>query len=92
MPPRKSDVRPSTPVAAEEASPSSAKGAQTHDKADKKDKDKEKDKDKGKTEDAVTIEVRSLLVPFLAFSFLPFICLCQRFLLLPIFHVHTLLL
>jgi hypothetical protein len=36
--------------------------------------------------------VRSLLVPFLAFSFLPFICLCQRFLLLPIFHVHTLLL
>ncbi|EGR47612.1 uncharacterized protein TRIREDRAFT_108421 [Trichoderma reesei QM6a] len=56
MPPRKSDVRPSTPVAAEEASPSSAKGAQTHDKADKKDKDKEKDKDKGKTEDAVTIE------------------------------------
>ncbi|KAK1253744.1 hypothetical protein MKX07_001821 [Trichoderma sp. CBMAI-0711] len=56
MPPRKSDVRPSTPVAAEEASPSSAKGAQTHDKTDKKDKDKEKDKDKGKTEDAVTIE------------------------------------
>ncbi|KAH0498428.1 hypothetical protein TgHK011_005681 [Trichoderma gracile] len=56
MPPRKSDVRPSTPVAAEEASPSSAKGSQIHDKTDKKDKDKEKDKDKGKTEDAVTIE------------------------------------
>ncbi|KAL7807865.1 histone-fold-containing protein [Trichoderma gracile] len=56
MPPRKSDVRPSTPVAAEEASPSSAKGSQMHDKTDKKDKDKEKDKDKGKTEDAVTIE------------------------------------
>ncbi|TFB04079.1 DNA polymerase epsilon subunit D [Trichoderma ghanense] len=57
MPPRKSDVRPSTPVvAAEEASPSSAKGLQIQDKQEKKDKDKEKDKDKGKTEDAVTIE------------------------------------
>ncbi|KAL6872683.1 histone-fold-containing protein [Trichoderma longibrachiatum] len=56
MPPRKSDVRPSTPVAAEEASPSSAKAAQTLDKTDKKDKDKDKDKDKGKAEDAVTIE------------------------------------
>ncbi|KAL7958190.1 histone-fold-containing protein [Trichoderma compactum] len=52
MPPRKSDVRPSTPpVAAEEASPP-AKAPQAQDKQEKKDKDK----DKGKGEDPVTIE------------------------------------
>ncbi|KAL6906787.1 histone-fold-containing protein [Trichoderma evansii] len=50
MPPRKSDVRASTPVAAEETSPP-AKPQQ-----EKKDKEKEKDAQKGKGEDAVTIE------------------------------------
>lgn len=59
MPPRKSDVRPPTPVAAEEASPP-AKAAQGQEKQDKKDKDKEKDKNK--TEDPVTIEV-TLIFP-----------------------------
>ncbi|EHK26445.1 uncharacterized protein TRIVIDRAFT_17298 [Trichoderma virens Gv29-8] len=54
MPPRKSDVRPPTPVVAEEASPPPAKAAQGQEKQDKKDKDKEKDKNK--TEDPVTIE------------------------------------
>lgn len=53
MPPRKSDVRASTPIAAEETSPP-AKPQQ-----EKKDKDKEKEKDaqKAKGEDAITIEV-----------------------------------
>ncbi|KAJ4864252.1 histone-like transcription factor (CBF/NF-Y) and archaeal histone domain-containing protein [Trichoderma breve] len=55
MPPRKSDVRPATPVAAEEASPP-AKAPQAQDKQDKQEK-KDKDKDKGKGgEDPVTIE------------------------------------
>ncbi|KAK0760082.1 hypothetical protein N5P37_007162 [Trichoderma harzianum] len=55
MPPRKSDVRPLTPVAAEEASPP-AKAPQAQDKQDKQEK-KDKDKDKGKGgEDPVTIE------------------------------------
>lgn len=58
MPPRKSDVRPATPVAAEEASPP-AKAPQAQDKQDKQEK-KDKDKDKGKGgEDPVTIEVRA---------------------------------
>lgn len=59
MPPRKSDVRPSTPVAAEGSASPPAKSAHAQEKLDKKDKDKEKDKDKdkGKGEDAVTIEV-----------------------------------
>ncbi|KAK4064976.1 transcriptional regulator family: Histone-like TF [Trichoderma aggressivum f. europaeum] len=52
MPPRKSDVRPATPVAAEEASPPAKAAPQAQDKQDKKDKDK----DKGKGEDPVTIE------------------------------------
>lgn len=53
MPPRKSDVRASTPIAAEETSPP-AKPQQ-----EKKDKDKEKEKDaqKAKGDDAITIEV-----------------------------------
>lgn len=51
MPPRKSDVRASTPIAAEETSPP-AKPQQ-----EKKDKDKEKDAQKAKGEDAITIEV-----------------------------------
>ncbi|KAL7788668.1 histone-fold-containing protein [Trichoderma ceciliae] len=63
MPPRKSDVRASTPLAAEGASPP-AKTPQAQDRQDKqdkqdkqeKDKEKEKEKDKGKGEDAVTIE------------------------------------
>ncbi|KAL7944785.1 histone-fold-containing protein [Trichoderma barbatum] len=55
MPPRKSDVRPASPVAAEEASPPE-KAAQPQDKQEKKDKDKDKEKDKGKAEDPVTIE------------------------------------
>ncbi|KAL7936793.1 histone-fold-containing protein [Trichoderma chlorosporum] len=59
MPPRKPDVRPSTPVAAEEASPP-AKASVAQEKQEKKDKDKEKekdkDKDKSKGEDPVTIE------------------------------------
>ncbi|KAL5088825.1 hypothetical protein Trisim1_006240 [Trichoderma cf. simile WF8] len=55
MPPRKSDVRPATPLAAEEASPP-AKAPQAQDKQDKQEK-KDKDKDKGKGgEDPVTIE------------------------------------
>ncbi|KAL6834681.1 histone-fold-containing protein [Trichoderma camerunense] len=55
MPPRKSDVRPATPVAAEEGSPP-AKAPQAQDKQDKQEK-KDKDKDKGKGgEDPVTIE------------------------------------
>lgn len=51
MPPRKSDVRASTPIAAEETSPP-AKPQQ-----EKKDKDKEKDAQKAKGDDAITIEV-----------------------------------
>lgn len=51
MPPRKSDVRASTPIAAEETSPP-PKAQQ-----EKKDKDKEKDAHKAKGEDAITIEV-----------------------------------
>ncbi|KAK1246907.1 hypothetical protein MKX08_000709 [Trichoderma sp. CBMAI-0020] len=50
MPPRKSDVRASTPIAAEETSPP-AKPQQ-----EKKDKDKEKDAQKAKGEDVITIE------------------------------------
>ncbi|KAL7894733.1 histone-fold-containing protein [Trichoderma sp. SZMC 28014] len=50
MPPRKSDVRASTPIAAEETSPP-ARSQQ-----EKKDKDKEKDAQKAKGEDAITIE------------------------------------
>ncbi|EHK45284.1 uncharacterized protein TrAtP1_003550 [Trichoderma atroviride] len=50
MPPRKSDVRASTPIAAEETSPP-AKPQQ-----EKKDKEKEKDAQKAKGEDAITIE------------------------------------
>ncbi|PTB36933.1 uncharacterized protein TrAFT101_007206 [Trichoderma asperellum] len=50
MPPRKSDVRASTPVAAAETSPP-AKPQQ-----EKKEKDKEKDIQKAKGEDAITIE------------------------------------
>lgn len=51
MPPRKSDVRASTPVAAEETSPPA------NPQQEKKDKDKEKDAQKAKGEDAITIEV-----------------------------------
>jgi hypothetical protein len=52
MPPRKSDVRASTPIATEETSPP----AKPQQEKKEKEKEKEKDAQKAKGEDAITIE------------------------------------